>query len=154
MPSYHAISDLWRRFQAELFPELENDVGPLGERHRRFLAVLDTVPVELFVAGLCTASVERDTTMLINLWFFPQTTRRQATCQGPSQVDAGSSRSTRIEFWCRVSSDNGSRWSWARLRLTRPPLPQQGWSPHKKRPRLVSRRPARLLSPLGRLLER
>ena len=40
------VSDAWHRFQGELFPFLAEEVGPLGEIHRRFVAVLDLAPVE------------------------------------------------------------------------------------------------------------
>ncbi|MDE0113404.1 MAG: hypothetical protein OXN84_14130 [Albidovulum sp.] len=35
------------------FPCLANEVGPLGERHRRFVAVRDAFSVEPFVGGQC-----------------------------------------------------------------------------------------------------
>ena len=40
------VSDVWHRFQGELFPFLADGVGPLGWTHRRFVAVLDLAPVE------------------------------------------------------------------------------------------------------------
>ena len=40
------ISELWNRFQGELFPVLAEEVGPLNEKHRRLVAVLDLVAVE------------------------------------------------------------------------------------------------------------
>ena len=46
------IADLWRRFQEELFPELANEVGPLGEKHRKLVVALDAAPVEPFACGL------------------------------------------------------------------------------------------------------
>ena len=42
------ISGLWNRFQGELFPDLAEEVGPLLERHQRFVTVLDLVQVERF----------------------------------------------------------------------------------------------------------
>ena len=39
------VSDAWHRIQGELFPFLAEEVGPLGEIHRRFVAVLDMAPV-------------------------------------------------------------------------------------------------------------
>ncbi len=42
------ISGLWNRFQGELFPDLAEEVGPLLERHQRFVTVLDLVRVERF----------------------------------------------------------------------------------------------------------
>ena len=43
------VSDAWHRFQGEFFPFLAEEVGPLGEAHRRFVAVLDLAPVERHV---------------------------------------------------------------------------------------------------------
>ena len=39
------VSDAWHRFQGELFPFLAGEVGPLGEIHRRFVAVPGLAPV-------------------------------------------------------------------------------------------------------------
>ncbi len=38
-----SISDAWQRFQGELLPSLAEEVGPLGVRHGRSVAVLDLV---------------------------------------------------------------------------------------------------------------
>ncbi len=38
-----SISDVWQRFQGELLPSLAAEVGPLGVRNGRFIAVLDMV---------------------------------------------------------------------------------------------------------------
>ena len=38
-----SIPDAWRRFQGELPPALAGEVGPLGVRHTKFIAVLDLV---------------------------------------------------------------------------------------------------------------
>ncbi len=46
MPVGKFVSDAWHRFQGELFPFLAEEVGPLGEIHRRFVAVPDLAPVE------------------------------------------------------------------------------------------------------------
>ena len=43
------LSDAWRHFQGELFPSLAEEVGPLGVRHTKFIAVLDLVEVERHV---------------------------------------------------------------------------------------------------------
>ena len=40
------LSDYWYAFQQELFPRLESDLGPLGERYALFVAVLELVRVE------------------------------------------------------------------------------------------------------------
>ena len=44
-----AIANVWDRFQGELFPALADEVGPLNEKHRRFVVALDLVPVERFL---------------------------------------------------------------------------------------------------------
>ena len=43
------VSDAWHRFQGELFPFLAEEVGPLGETHRRFVSVPGLAPVERHV---------------------------------------------------------------------------------------------------------
>ncbi len=43
------LTDIWQRFQGELFPKLAEEVGELHTKHRRLVAVLDMVPVEGFV---------------------------------------------------------------------------------------------------------
>lgn len=40
------LSSFWCAFQARLFPQVEQDLGPLGERYRSLIAVLDFVRVE------------------------------------------------------------------------------------------------------------
>ncbi len=44
-----SISDAWQRFQGELLPSLAGEVGPLGVRHTKSVAVLDMVEVERHV---------------------------------------------------------------------------------------------------------
>ncbi len=39
-------SDYWYAFQQELFPRLESELGPMGERYELFVAVLELVRVE------------------------------------------------------------------------------------------------------------
>ncbi len=43
------LSNLWTRFQGELFPELAEEIGPLMEKHKHLVQVLDLVEVERFV---------------------------------------------------------------------------------------------------------
>jgi len=43
------VSEAWYRFQGEFFPFVAGVVGPLGERHRRFVAVPGLAPVERHV---------------------------------------------------------------------------------------------------------
>ena len=48
MSLFSFISYLWNRFQGELFPALSTELGPLNEKHQRFVAALDLQPVETF----------------------------------------------------------------------------------------------------------
>ncbi len=48
------LSDLWRRFQGDLFPALAEAVGPLLETHKRFVTALDLVKLEGFVGEAWT----------------------------------------------------------------------------------------------------
>ena len=49
MPLGKTLSDHWRTIQGQLFPFLEEDLGPLGDRYRKFVTVLELVRVEAFV---------------------------------------------------------------------------------------------------------
>ena len=51
MTLHQSIADTWKRSQDELFPSLREQVGHLGKRHQRFVAILDLVPVEGFLPG-------------------------------------------------------------------------------------------------------
>ena len=44
------LSEYWRTLQCDLFPWLEEELGPLGEPHRRFVTVIETGRLEAFVA--------------------------------------------------------------------------------------------------------
>ena len=46
MPLKQTLSRHWFRFQRELFPWLEEVVGPLGERYQRLVRVVELVRVE------------------------------------------------------------------------------------------------------------
>ena len=46
-----SVTDIWKRFQGELFPGLVEEVGELHTNHRRLVAVLDMVGVEGFVGA-------------------------------------------------------------------------------------------------------
>ena len=37
------MRDMWCRFQGELLPEIEDEVGPLLKNHQRFVTVLEVV---------------------------------------------------------------------------------------------------------------
>ena len=45
-----SLSNIWNRFQGELFPALAEEVGPLLENHKALVEILDLVQVERFVA--------------------------------------------------------------------------------------------------------
>ncbi len=51
------LSDLWHRFQGDLFPALAEAVGPLLETHKRFVTALDLVKVEGFVDEVWTLEI-------------------------------------------------------------------------------------------------
>ena len=45
------LSNYWFVFQRELFPALEEEIGPLGERYELFVTVLEFVRVERFLTS-------------------------------------------------------------------------------------------------------
>ncbi len=49
MPLRKTLSAYWQSLQAELFPALEEELGPLSERHRELVTVLELARVEAFV---------------------------------------------------------------------------------------------------------
>jgi hypothetical protein len=49
MPLDETLSGYWRSIQGQLFPCLEEELGPLGERHKQLVTVLELVRVEAFV---------------------------------------------------------------------------------------------------------
>ncbi|MCP5374291.1 MAG: transposase [Hyphomicrobiales bacterium] len=49
MPLRKTLTACWQRLQGQLFPWLEEELGPLGDRHRRLVTVLDVVGVEAFL---------------------------------------------------------------------------------------------------------
>jgi transposase len=50
MPLWESLSAYWQRLQGELFPALDEALGPLGERHRQLVTVLELVRPERFLA--------------------------------------------------------------------------------------------------------
>ena len=48
MPITNLIRDNWCRFQGELFPEIQDAVGPLLKNHQRFVMALGIVCPEDF----------------------------------------------------------------------------------------------------------
>ncbi len=49
MPLREILSGYWQSLQGELFPALEEELGPLSERHRDLVTVLELARVEAFV---------------------------------------------------------------------------------------------------------
>ncbi len=49
MPLRETLSGYWQSLQGELFPALEEELGPLGERSRDLVTVLELARVEAFV---------------------------------------------------------------------------------------------------------
>ncbi len=49
MPLRETLSGYWQSLQGELFPALEEELGPLGERYRDLVTVLELARVEAFV---------------------------------------------------------------------------------------------------------
>ncbi|MFN3077915.1 MAG: hypothetical protein ABT940_13785, partial [Alphaproteobacteria bacterium] len=43
------LSALWHTIQTELFPWLEDDLGPLSQNHQRLVVVLELANIEGFV---------------------------------------------------------------------------------------------------------
>ena len=46
------LRDMWCRFQGELFPEIEAEVGPILKSHQRFVTVLEVVCPESFIRSI------------------------------------------------------------------------------------------------------
>ena len=49
MPLRESLSVYWQRLQGELFPSLAAELGPLNEKHRHLVTVLDLVRPEAFL---------------------------------------------------------------------------------------------------------
>jgi hypothetical protein len=43
------LSDCWRRIQGDLFPWLEEELGPLSDKHKQIITALDVARIEVFV---------------------------------------------------------------------------------------------------------
>ena len=46
------LRDMWCRFQEELFPEIEAEVGPVLNNHQRSVTVLEVVCPESFIRSI------------------------------------------------------------------------------------------------------
>lgn len=51
MPLADLLASTWARIQGDLFPWLDEEVGPLHETHRRLVTVLELVRIEAFIAS-------------------------------------------------------------------------------------------------------
>ena len=49
MPLRGTLSNTWARIQGQLFPWLQDELGPLTDRHKQLIAVLEMVGIEAFV---------------------------------------------------------------------------------------------------------
>ena len=49
MPLRATLSGYWRTIQGELFPWLEEELGPLSERHKHLVTALEVARVEVFL---------------------------------------------------------------------------------------------------------
>ncbi len=49
MPLRETLSGYWRTIQGELFPWLEEELGPLSERHKHLVTALEVARVEVFL---------------------------------------------------------------------------------------------------------
>ena len=51
MPLGEMLSGYWRRIQGDLFPWLAEELGPLQEKHKQLVTVLEVARIESFVQG-------------------------------------------------------------------------------------------------------
>ena len=49
---FNTLSCFWERIQGSLFPELEEELGPLTEKQQQLVAVLEVVRIEQFLPRL------------------------------------------------------------------------------------------------------
>ena len=67
------LSDYWYAFQQQLFPRLESELGPMGERYEFFVTVLELVRVEAhlpYIHGLVGRPAE-DRAALARVSLYP-----------------------------------------------------------------------------------
>jgi transposase len=59
---FDTISQFWNRIQGSLFPELEEELGPLTEKQQQLVAILEVVRVEQFLPGFfgCVGRPQKD----------------------------------------------------------------------------------------------
>ena len=51
MPLAEMLSDYWHTIQGHLFPWLEEELGPLSQRHQQFVTVPETARLEVDPTG-------------------------------------------------------------------------------------------------------
>jgi hypothetical protein len=115
------LSDYWHTIQGHLFPWLEEELGPLSERHRQFVTVLETARPEVFVrywpglpgrpladrAALARAFTAKavfklpTTDMLIERLGWDKTLRRLCGWSRPSEVPSPSTFSRAFAEFAR-----------------------------------------------------
>ena len=49
MPLRETLSGYWQTIQGDLFPWLEEELGPLSERHKHLVTALEVARVEVFL---------------------------------------------------------------------------------------------------------
>ena len=81
------LSSYWCAFQEYLFPTIEADLGPLGERYQAFITVLEFVRVEQHLPGAVTGAVVRSKTG--RRWRAPSSPRRCSRSTPPGPCASG-----------------------------------------------------------------
>ena len=78
------LSDYWYAFQQELFPRLESELGPMGERYELFVTVLELVRVEAHLRYF-QGQVGRAAGKTVRCWRVPSWPRRYSTFRRPGR---------------------------------------------------------------------
>ena len=80
-------------FQRELFPTLEEELGPLGERYELFVTVLGFVPVEPFLT--CWRGCRDARRRIVRRWHEPSAPRRCSPSRPPARSSSALSSTGR-----------------------------------------------------------
>ena len=75
------LSNYGFAFQRELFPALEEELGPLGERYELFVTVLGFVQVEQFLT--CLRGLPGARRRTVRRWHAPSSPRRCSPSRPP-----------------------------------------------------------------------
>ncbi len=114
MPLRETLSSYWQSLQGELFPKLEEELGPLGERYRDLVTVLELARLEAVVkdwpglvgrprkdrAALARAFIAKavfniaQTNMLIERLVLDKTLRRLCGCTCAWSITSSALRSS------------------------------------------------------------